>query len=81
MGRFATSMSLTGTRSLRYLRSLSFATHRKVVVEKNITWIVHLSSILSARGEQNTKLAIDLNMRGIENVMEVEQLTLESYFR
>lgn len=43
----------------------------RVVVEKTITHIIHLASVLSAKGEMNTKFAIALNMRGIENVLEV----------
>jgi len=46
-------------------------TLRKMVVEESVTWIVHLSSVLSATGERNLKLAMDLNVRGIENVLEV----------
>jgi len=43
----------------------------KVVAEEGITWMVHLSSILSASGEKNINWAIELNIRGIEIVMEV----------
>jgi len=44
---------------------------RKIVVDESITWILHLSSVLSATGEKNLKLAMDLNVRGIENILEV----------
>jgi len=43
----------------------------KAVVENNITWIIHLSAILSAVGEQNIKWAQDINIRGVENIFEV----------
>jgi threonine 3-dehydrogenase len=43
----------------------------KVVAEEGITWLIHLSSILSASGEKNINWALELNIRGIENVMEV----------
>jgi len=43
----------------------------KAVVENYITHIIHLTSILSAKGEMNPKFATQLNMRGIENVLEV----------
>jgi len=36
-----------------------------------VTWLIHLSSILSASGEKDLSWAIDLNIRGIENILEV----------
>ncbi len=42
----------------------------KVVFNYRITWVVHLASILSATGERNPQLAMRLNTRGIEHVLE-----------
>jgi len=43
----------------------------QVVVDEGITWLIHLTSILSASGEKNLSWAMDLNIRGVENVLEI----------
>jgi len=40
-------------------------------VEEHVTWLIHLSSVLSAVGERNLKKAMELNIRGIEHALEV----------
>ncbi len=43
----------------------------KLVVKYNIDTIYHMSSILSATGEQNPQLAFQVNILGLYNVLEV----------
>jgi len=37
----------------------------KLVVEHRIDWLVHLTSLLSASGEKNPELAIEVNVGGL----------------
>jgi len=57
-----------------YLDVLDRSAMAKLVVENRIDCVVHLASLLSAVGEKNPQLAMKLNTRGIENVLELARL-------
>ena len=54
-----------------YLDVLDKQEFRRIVVEHDIDWIVHNASILSAAGEKNPDLALNINARGVENALDV----------
>ncbi len=54
----------------KYLDVLNFNSFNQLVVDYDIDWIVHNAGILSAVGEKNPKLAMDVNIRGFENAIQ-----------
>lgn len=56
-----------------YLDVTNVDNYHSVVVNNRITWVVHLSSILSAVGEMNPNSAIDLNINGLHNALNVSK--------
>eukprot|EP00823_Brevimastigomonas_motovehiculus_P001096 TRINITY_DN11631_c0_g1_i1.p1 TRINITY_DN11631_c0_g1~~TRINITY_DN11631_c0_g1_i1.p1 ORF type:complete len:349 (-),score=64.75 TRINITY_DN11631_c0_g1_i1:121-1116(-) len=53
-----------------YLDATNYDAMNKIIVENGINTIVHMASLLSGNGEMNPQLAIKVNSRGIENVLE-----------
>lgn len=47
--------------------------YNKLVKDNGITYIVHLAGILSALGEHNPDLAIDVNVFGACNALKIAQ--------
>jgi len=56
-----------------YIDVTDYDTLAKVVLEYNVDIIVHLAALLSAVGEKNTKLAISVNNKGLENCLSWQQ--------
>ena len=54
-----------------YLDVQDQAALHRLVVEHEIDTVIHLASLLSAVGEKNPQLAMKVNARGSENVLEV----------
>lgn len=46
---------------------------RELVVNYEIDWLIHFSALLSAIGEQNVPLAMQVNIEGVHNVLEVSR--------
>lgn len=54
-----------------YADILDFKNLQEIVVNERIDWLVHFSALLSAIGEQNTSLAMRVNIEGVHNVIEL----------
>jgi threonine 3-dehydrogenase len=57
-----------------YLDILNKDAIQECVVNYNIDTIVHFSALLSAVGESNVPLALEVNTHGVQNVLEVARL-------
>lgn len=53
-----------------YLDVLNLSDLERVIVEHRVDWMVHNVSILSAKGELNPSLALEVNVTGLHNVLE-----------
>jgi threonine 3-dehydrogenase len=58
----------------KYVDVLDSPVLAKIIVEFDITSIVHLAAILSATGEANPHLALKINNEGTQNVLELCRL-------
>jgi len=55
----------------QYLDVLDANSLSRLVVEHRIDLLIHNTGILSAAGERNPKLAMDINVLGVQNALEV----------
>jgi len=54
-----------------YIDILKVNDFERVVVEQRIDWLVHNASVLSAAGELNPSLALQVNFEGLNNALEI----------
>ncbi|XP_071117255.1 L-threonine 3-dehydrogenase, mitochondrial-like [Haliotis cracherodii] len=52
---------------------LNLKSLREIVVNYEVDWLVHFGALLSAIGEQNVPLAMQVNIEGLHNVLEVSK--------
>ncbi|KAL6115384.1 uncharacterized protein ACO6RY_00243 [Pungitius sinensis] len=50
---------------------LDYKNLREIVVNNNISWLVHYSAVLSAVGENNFALAREVNITGLHNILDI----------
>ncbi|KCV68509.1 UDP-glucose 4-epimerase [Fonticula alba] len=56
------------------------ASVEKVVVENKVDTIIHLSALLSAIGEREPQRALDVNINGLHNILEIARVHNASVF-
>jgi threonine 3-dehydrogenase len=44
-----------------------------VIVDNQIDWIVHFSTILSALGEAQVPMALRINCEGVQNILQISR--------
>jgi len=54
-----------------YLNVLEKDKFTELIANYEIDWLIHNASILSASGERKPKLAMDVNIRGFENAVDI----------
>ncbi len=65
------SGKLLNTGPFKYLDVTKKNNVKKVIEDYDINTIYHLATVLSAQGEQNPKLAWDVNTKGLYNILEL----------
>ncbi len=50
---------------------LDFKNLQQIVVNERVDWVIHLSALLSAVGENNVPLAMRINIDGMHNILEL----------
>jgi threonine 3-dehydrogenase len=55
----------------RHCDVLSYDRLEQIAVEEGIDWIVHNSAIMSVTGEQNPHRALEVNIKGVRNVLDL----------
>ncbi|KAL8558572.1 hypothetical protein ACOMHN_032505 [Nucella lapillus] len=53
---------------------MNFDSLKEMVVNYEIDWLIHFSAMLSAIGEQNVPKAMQINIQGVHNVLEVSNI-------
>ncbi|KAJ2057031.1 hypothetical protein GGI17_005870 [Coemansia sp. S146] len=54
-----------------YADVLNYRALEQIVVDYGIDWVVHFSAILSAAGERNPSLGLNVNITGFQNVLDL----------
>ena len=54
-----------------YADVLDLKNLKEIIANNRVDWIVHFSALLSAIGEQNVPLAIQVNINGMQNILEL----------
>lgn len=54
-----------------YADILDYKTLQELVVNHHIDWLIHFSALLSAVGETNVPLAMQVNIQGLHNILEL----------
>eukprot|EP00761_Pharyngomonas_kirbyi_P014385 gb/GECH01014415.1/.p1 GENE.gb/GECH01014415.1/~~gb/GECH01014415.1/.p1 ORF type:complete len:348 (+),score=74.22 gb/GECH01014415.1/:1-1044(+) len=55
----------------RYIDVRDQGSMEKVIVEERITWLIHYAALLSGSAEQNVPLALQVNINGLHNALEL----------
>lgn len=66
--------SLAGTGPYYYCDALDMGGLSKLIVDNNVTWIIHLSAIMSVLGESMPQKAMDINIDAVRNVLEISRM-------
>ena len=67
------SKELAKTGPYVYADILDFKSLNEIVVNNDIDWVIHMSAILSAFGEQNVPLSLRINIEGMHNILELSK--------